>query len=320
MTRVARAAVTAAAALAAIWASSGAIAAPTLIIRHAAMNLVVQTEDRSDIAVEVYRPNARLPLDVQKVGSDVVIDGHLISFLTSCHGSGEGLRVMVFGRGDYDVQHMPQVLVRTPRDVVVDSGGVVRAAITRSHSVILAASGCGDWTVANVEGRLDAHLSGVGDLRSGSSNSASLGMSGAGHMQVGLVATSLSAHLSGAGGMTVRGAGSADLAISGSGGMATGPIRGGLTARLSGAGDLKVASVAGPVSADVSGVGNIDIQAGQASSVDAEVSGTGHIDFHGVADSLNASVSGVGSVDVDRVTGPVVQHVSGIGSIHIGER
>jgi hypothetical protein len=309
----------AAAALAAVSASA-AMAAPTLIIRHAAMNLVIETEDRSDIAVEVYRPNGRLPLDVQKVGSDTVIDGHLISFLTSCHGSGEGLHVLVFGRGDYDVQHMPQVLVRTPRDVVVDSGGIVRAAITRAHSVTLGASGCGDWTVANVAGRLDAHLSGIGDLRAGSSGSASVGLSGAGHMQVGQVAAALSAHLSGAGGMTVRGAGSADLSVSGSGGMTTGPIAGGLTARLSGAGDLKVASVAGPVTADVSGVGNVDIQAGHASTVDAEVSGTGHIDFHGVAESLNASVSGVGSVDVDRVTGPVVQHVSGIGSIHVGDR
>ena len=307
-------------ALAAVSGAAAAYAVPALIIRHAAMNLVIETEDRNDISVEVYRPNAKLPLDVETVGSDVVIDGHLISFLTSCHGSGEGLRALVFGKGDFDIQHMPQVLVRAPRDVVVDSGGIVHAAITRSQSVRLAASGCGDWTVANVQGALDASVSGIGELRSGSSNSATVALSGAGHMQVGQVATKVSAHLSGAGGMTLRGAASADLAVSGSGGMTTGPIAGGLTARLSGAGDLRIASVSGPVSADVSGVGNVDIQGGHASSLDAEVSGTGHIDFRGVADSLNASVSGVGGVDVDRVTGPVVQHVSGIGSIHVGER
>jgi len=299
--------------------AASAQAAPTLIIRHAAMNVTIETEDRPDIAVDVYRPNARLPLDVRQEGGNVVIDGHLIDFLTTCHGSGQGLHVLVLGRGDFDLQQMPQVQVHVPRDVVVESDGIVHGVITRSQSVNLRADGCGDWTIANVAGPLTARVSGIGDLRTGSSRSADVSLSGAGHMSVGNVATQLTGQLSGAGAMDVVSAGSADLGVSGSGGLRVGPIAGALSARLSGAGDLKVVSVAGPVIADVSGVGNVDIESGHASTMQADVSGTGHVDFKGVADSLNASVSGIGSVDVTRVTGAVVQRVSGIGSVHVDQ-
>ena len=128
--------------------------APRLVIRNAAMNVVVQPEARNDIAVQVWRPNASLPLEVRREGGDVVIDGHLPRFLTSCHGSGDGLHVLVFGRGDFGLNEMPQVLVRAPADTVIESGGIVHGVVARSQSLSLDASGCGDWTAANVAGPL----------------------------------------------------------------------------------------------------------------------------------------------------------------------
>jgi hypothetical protein len=297
-----------------------ALAAPRLVIRNAAVSIVVEPEARGDIAVNVYRPNPRLPLEVRREGADVVIDGHLPQFLTTCHGSGEGLRAFVFGRGDYAISQMPQVQVRVPADAVIESGGIVHGVVTRSDNLTLDAAGCGDWTVANVDGRLGASVSGVGDLRTGSAASADVTLSGTGHLSVGQVKTELVAHLSGAGSLAVRAAGGADLSISGSGGLSTGPIAGPLTARISGAGGLKTASVSGPVDARVSGVGNVEIAGGHVPSMSAEVSGTGHIAFGGVADTLDASVSGVGNVEVARVTGSVNQHVSGIGSVHVASR
>jgi hypothetical protein len=74
------------------------------------------------------------------------------------------------------------------------------------------------------------------------------------------------------------------------------------------------------VLADVSGVGNVEIAGGHATSLSAKVSGTGHVDFRGVADTLDADVSGVGGVEVTRVTGEVNQHVSGIGSVRVDSR
>ena len=88
---------------------TAAMGAPRLVIRDAAMNVVVEPEDRADIAVSVYRPNAQLPLEVRRDGADMVIDGHLSNWLTNCHGAGDGLHVYVFGRGDFGVAQMPQV-------------------------------------------------------------------------------------------------------------------------------------------------------------------------------------------------------------------
>lgn len=294
-----------------------ALAAPKLIIRHAAMNIVVQPEDRTDIEVDVYRPNARLPLRVGREGADTVIDGDLPSFFTNCHGGGSGLHAYVLGRGDFSISQMPQVLVRVPVDAVVESSGIVHGAVARSQSLTLGVSGCGDWTVANVAGQLNAGLSGVGDLRAGSSKAAQVSLSGTGHLTIGDVQTQLVAHLSGSGSVTTRAAGAADIAISGSGGLTTGPVAGPLSVHVSGAGGLRTASVEGPVTVDISGVGSVKIAAGHAPSMSAAVSGTGAVDFRGVADTLDARVSGVGSVDVARVTGAVSQHVSGVGSVHV---
>jgi hypothetical protein len=310
-----------AAALAAGSALAGAAqATPRLVIRDAAISVVVEPEARSDIAVEVYRPNPRLPLVMLHEGADVVIEGHLPRFWTTCHGEGDGLHALVFGRGDFGLSQMPKVLVHVPLDAVIESGGIVHGAVARSGSLTLTASGCGDWTVGNVAGQLNTGLSGVGDVRTGSARAAEVALSGTGHLSVGDVQTQLVAHLSGAGTLTARSAGAADLSISGSGGLTTGPIAGPLSVRISGAGGLKTASAGGPVVADVSGVGSVVIAGGHAPSLSAQVSGTGHVDFRGVADTLDASVSGVGSVSVARVTGAVSQHVSGIGSVHIDDR
>ena len=297
-----------------------AVAAPTLVLRHAAVAIVIEPEDRSDIVVDVWRPNARLPLEVRRVGDDVVIDGHLTGWFTNCHGSGANLHAFVFGRGDFSVAQMPQVVVRTPLDVVVDSGAIARGFITRSHNLTMTSSGCGDWTLANVAGRLDTGVSGVGELRTGSSQDADVSLSGTGRVSIGQVMRQAVVRVSGAGALSLRAAGSADLTLSGTGALTTGPIAGELRTTMTGAGGMKVESVGGPVSARVSGVGGLDIAGGHATRLDADVSGVGHIRFGGVADTLDANVSGVGGVDVARVTGDVIKHVSGVGAVEVGGR
>jgi hypothetical protein len=306
--------------LAGVPLASPALAAPTLVIRHAAVRIVILPENRSDIAIDVYQPNSRLPLEVRREGDRAIIDGHLVDWLTSCHGSGDDLHALVLFNGDFPVAQMPQVQVRVPVDAVVESGGVVHGAVTRSRNLTLDHSGCGDWTVANVAGELRTSVSGVGDVRTGSAHAADVSLSGAAHLALGPVDTLLTARLSGAGSVSVRSAGAADVAMSGAGGVSTGPIAGALTSHLSGAGNLSVESVGGPVSVEVSGVGGVKIAGGHASSVDAQVSGAGHIDFDGVADSLTANVSGVGDINVARVTGPVDRHVSGVGNVRVGGR
>ena len=302
----------------AVLAAGPALADPNLQIKDAALRVVVVPENRADVVVDVYRPNSDLPLHVTKLGDDVVIDGGLTGFLTTCHGSGAGLHAFIFGKGDFAVSQFPQVLVHTPMNVRVSAGGIVQGSIAHGKDVSLRHGGCGDWTVANASGELQADVAGVGDIRAGTAHSADLTLSGTGHISAVAVDAQLTARVSGSGDIGVQTAGAADLTITGSGSIKTGPIAGGLSAVISGAGSLNVASLNGPFTAHVSGVGSVDAPAGHATSLTANVSGSGSVKFGGVADSVDANVSGVGSVDVAKVTGPVNQHVSGVGSVHIG--
>jgi hypothetical protein len=302
-------------------AAAGAAAAePSVEIRRAAVRVVVVPEARGDIQVEVLKPNASLPLYVSQQGDHVVIDGGLSSMFTGCRGSGANLRATVFGKGDFSVDQLPQIIIKTPMDVRLGSGGVVVGSIGRAHSVDLSQSGCGGWTVANVEDRLEAHISGAGDIETGSAARAELNISGSGRMKAGPVRDTLEARVSGSGRIETASAGSAELTISGSGNMRSGPVTGGLTATISGSGDLDVARVDGPFRARVSGVGHIRAPAGQVTVLQARIGGAGGVTFGGVAQTLDAQISGSGDVRVAQVTGEVSQHVSGAGQVHIDGR
>jgi hypothetical protein len=62
---------------------------------------------------------------------------------------------------------MPQVVIHTPRDVKVSAGGAVFGSVGRSATLDLDNAGCGDWTIANVEGTAKVSQAGSGDTRMG---------------------------------------------------------------------------------------------------------------------------------------------------------
>ena len=301
-----------------LMAAGAASAEPSLEIQHAAVNVVIMPENRTDVVVEVRKANANLPLYITKVGDSVVVDGHLLPMFTQCHGSGPNLRAMIFGKGDYGVDDLPQIIVRTPMDVRVSTGGIVVGSVGRANSVTLNHGGCGGWTVANVEQALQARLSGVGNIETGSAGSADLVISGSGHLKAGVIRNMMSARVSGSGAITSVSSGAAELTITGSGSVASGPVTGGLNATISGSGDLTVARLDGPFTARISGVGHVRVPAGQVTAMDAKISGSGDVEFGGVAQTLDAVVTGAGGVRAAEVTGSVTKHVSGVGSIQIG--
>ena len=75
---------------------------------------------------------------------------------------------------------MPQIVIRTPRDVDVDAGGAIWGTVGRSASLSLGNAGCGDWTVGNVEGRMRLSQAGSGDTRAGSAGEAKVRVAGSG--------------------------------------------------------------------------------------------------------------------------------------------
>jgi hypothetical protein len=261
--------------------SASAAKAASVEIRDAVARVTVIPEARNDIKVEVIRTNPKLPIVVRNEGGRTVVDGGLFHRIRNCGGSGENSHIRVAGIGNVDWNERPQIVIHTPRDVSLAANGAVTGEIGRAASVDVASSGCGGWTIADVAGEANIRASGAGSVRMGQ-------------------ASQLTAHLSGAGSLHAT------------------RLRG-LDARLSGAGGVTVEDIAGPVEAQVSGVGRVKLAGGRASSLRASVSGVGGVDFGGVAESLDASISGMGSIRVKQVTGEVRKSVSGIGHVSIGD-
>lgn len=268
------------AALAASAAATGAQAA-SVEIRDAVARVVISPESRADVAVEVLTRNGRLPLEVRQAGDRVVIDGGLSRRIINCTSRGGRTRVQVRGVGEVAYADMPQVLIRTPRQVEVSADGAVFGEVGRAASVDLSNAGCGDWLLANVAGRLSVRQVGSGDTRAGA-------------------------------------AGEADLQVAGSGDIVTRAIEGRLGVKVAGSGDVLVERVTGPMAVQVAGSGDVKVLSGRASAMDVTIAGSGDVDFGGDAASLSAKIMGSGDVRARAVRGAVTKTVMGSGEVIVG--
>ena len=249
-------------------------------IRNAVARVIVIPEDRTDIAVEITQGSADLPrLTVERRGDKVRIDGGLgrrrsmLQFnndsIRSCNNGradarqpGEGATVEVAGKGRIRLEDAPLVVVRTPRDVDVNSGSGVYGAIGRgARSVELGAGGCGNWTVANVDGRLEIGVGGSGTGRAGTSRSVEASVGGSGNIVVAGVDGPAEVSIGGSGDVNIRGgrASTLEVAIAGSGNVRFDGVANSLEASIAGSGDVRVAEVTGPVSRSIVGSGEVRV-------------------------------------------------------------
>jgi hypothetical protein len=268
-------------AAAAFAAASAAAAGPSVEIRDAVARVTIVPEDRADVKVEMLTNNASLPLAVRVSGSTTIIDGNLAHRISDCRHGGEHPSAWVRGVGEVSYDNIPQVVIHTPKAVMVETGGAVYGTVGRAGSLQLDNSGCSSWTIADVTGDVMLHESGAGSVHMGSAGKLALHLSGAGSVH----ATKVSQ---------------------------------GLDATLSGAGGIDIQELDGPVMAHVSGVGHIKAESGHAGAVHASVSGVGGVELGGDAQSLDASISGFGGIRVKAVSGPVTKSVSGGGHVSIG--
>ncbi len=260
----------------------GPARAASVEIKDAVARVTVIPEARGDVKVEVIAANPRLPLQVRVVRGRTIIDGRLDRRIRGCDGTGQAVVAHVLRLGDVAWRDMPQVVVRTPRDVDIDTGGAIWGSIGRSASLSLGNAGCGGWTVGNVAGAMRISQAGSGDTRTGS-------------------------------------AGSAKIRVAGSGDIRATDIRGGLEVDVAGSGDVTVASLSGPLEVHVAGSGDVRVDAGRATSMDVALMGSGDVSFGGVAGSLKARIAGSGDVRAHAVRGPVAKTVVGSGRVRIGD-
>ena len=255
--------------------------AASVEVKDAVARVTVIPENRTDIKVEIISANPRLPFEVREFAGRTIVDGRLGRRIRDCRGSGENVRVMVRDVGDVSWKDMPQIVIRTPRDVDIDTGGAVWGSVGRSASLKLGNAGCGDWTVANVEGAMRISQAGSGDTRTGS-------------------------------------AGDTKLRVAGSGDTAVGDIKGGLDVDIAGSGDVKAASIAGPLDVHIAGSGDVKIAGGHATTMSVMVAGSGDVDFRGTAETLKARVAGSGDIRAKQVTGAISKTIMGSGGVTIG--
>ena len=265
-----------------VLAAAGAAqaASPRIEIKDAVARVTVIPEARSDVKVEFLSTNPALPLQVRTMDGKVIVDGNLDHKIRSCDGSGTGASVRVDGK-TIRYGEMPQVVIRTPRDVNIEAGGAVFGAVGKSASLELSNAGCGDWTVANVSGEMRLNQAGSGDTVTGT-------------------------------------AGSAKLRVAGSGDVKTQGVSGPLDVNIAGSGDVWTASVNGALSVKIAGSGDVKVAGGQGGDMTVSVAGSGGVNFDGAADSLKARIAGSGDVRVKAVKGEVSKAIVGSGAVTIG--
>ncbi|THD63574.1 DUF2807 domain-containing protein [Phenylobacterium sp.] len=272
----------AAAALLTLAAAGAASAATSVEVKDAVARVTVIPENRADVKVDIIQANPALPLEVRTFAGRTIVDGRLGRRIRDCRGSGEGVSVRVRGVGDVGFREMPQIVIHTPRDVDLDAGGAVWGSVGRSASLKLGNAGCGDWTVANVDGALRLSQAGSGNTRAGA-------------------------------------AGSARVHVAGSGDATVGDLKGALDVDIAGSGNVTVASIAGPLEVHVAGSGDVKVASGRATDMKVAVMGSGNVDFRGSADTLHATIAGSGDVRAKQVNGPVSKTVMGSGGVTIGQ-
>jgi hypothetical protein len=262
--------------------AGAAHAVPTVQIRGVAARVAIIPEARSDIRVTVLRTNPRLPLHIRRIGGKILIAGDVSRRVHSCDAPTTPGAISLKSRGDIPIASLPWLVIRTPLDVRLEAGDAVFGVIGRSASLDFTNLGCGDWTIADVRGRMRIDQAGAGHTRTGS-------------------------------------AGSADLAVAGSGQVDVRAVGQGLAAVSSGSGDIDVARVkSGAVDTRIAGTGNIAIAAGQAGPMTASIAGSGDVRMGGSAQSLAASIAGSGDVTVAKVSGRVTRQIFGPGQVRTG--
>ena len=284
-------------------------------IRNAVARVEVIPEARSDVTVSVTPGRKALPtVQVRREGSRVIVDGGLANRIKNCGFYGFGLnmsvklnersrppiaRAHVLGIGNIGPEDMPHIVIHTPMDTAVAADGAVFGQVGAAHRLDVALSGCGDWTLADVDDALAVSMSGSGDVTGGRAGRLKMMVSGSGDVRLSQVA------------------GSADVTTSGSSNVSL-SSSGPLSVRIGGSSDVKVKTVNGPIHAQISGSGDVTVDQGNAPEVQVSVAGSGDFRFRGQAGSVSASVAGSGDIDIAHATGPVSQSKAGSGDIHIG--
>lgn len=156
----------------------------------------------------------------------------------------------------------------------------------------------GDIDGGDFQNNFDLECSSVSDIRLGKILTSTIRATGSGDIRIGNVQGDLEVDMSSVGNVDV------------------GTVFGSLTADVSGTGDLYVEAVnGGDVSIDLSSVGSVTIDGGSFNHLEVESNGTGDVTVNGSAASANLESNSVGSIDVESVTGRLRTRANSVGDV-----
>lgn len=314
--------------------------ARSVAIEHAAANLIVIPEDRTNIDVSVTAGARIAAPQTRMTAEGLVIDGGLRNRFRGCSRNLAGqVTARISGIGNVRREDLPRITLRVPRTLDLSAAGAIYTEIGASAGGEVAMSGCGDTEIASTSGALVVALNGSGDIDvqsvggaltatvngSGSlgvaraSGEATLRLNGSGDLQVGDIGGALNAQLAGSGSLHAGDARGARLVLNGSGDVSAGDIHGSLDADLSGSGAMRVTSVEGE-SADLNltSSGDIVVSGGRVDRLRARSTGSGGVRYAGVAGVTSAALTGSGNISIHD-GGRVEQMIdTGSGSVTVG--
>jgi hypothetical protein len=233
---------------------------PQLRLKDVVAEVRIIPENRADFQVNVTRTYPGLPqIRVSQQGGGLVVDGGLYRRIKGCGAFGtiaikDGPRV--------PKNQVPQIVIRAPLAFSVDANGYVKGNVGATRALGMDVSGCGDWNIGDVAGKLDLDVSGLGDVRVGNTGSAEVELSGLGDVDIASVNNGpLSVSASGMGDVRVRGGHATTMkaSLSGMGDLSFRGVADSLNADASGMGEINVAKVTGPVRKSRSGLASINV-------------------------------------------------------------
>lgn len=268
-----------------------------LRVRGAAANITIIPEDRGDFLISIDNSAGLAPMPtVSAEGNQVLIDGQLRGRVASCQDDG-GAELR--GYGTLTAEQLPRIVIRAPRDLVIDRDGAGRTEIGPTNSLDIDFSGCGASTLGDVAGDLDIDFAGSGQITGGSARTLSADIAGSGALTLTTVTEG------------------ANLDIAGSGNVRMASLTGDFTTDAAGSANVAIEGGSiGQANIDMAGSGDIRIAAPVRNLVVSMV-GAGDIDVAGDVGDLEADIAGAGTVSADRVTGNLRREIFGPGEVTI---
>ena len=149
----------------------------------------------------------------------------------------------------------------------------------------------------------------------------SIDESGEGEYAVGNINAALTLDLSGAAQVKAGNVGAFSVDISGSADVTVAQADGPVQAELSGNGSLDLAHVsANSASLELSGRGAVNVRTGSIAKLTLSASGVADVTIGATVGDATIDISGVGSVKIAKVTGSLQKDISGMASVDVGHK